>query len=113
MVQRSFPAGAIRGATYRLAIRFGDKHMTSCLTAAPATTAALPLQFHARISGKVQHRVGDGMLHDIPQGQKVHVDTALASMVVSWHSDGQPVTVTLAREEFLFYVDEGRIEVLG
>lgn len=53
------------------------------------------------------------MLHDIPQGQKVHVDTALASMVVSWHSDGQPVTVTLAREEFLFYVDEGRIEVLG
>ena len=87
--------------------------MTSCLTAAPATTAALPLQFHARISGKVQHRVGDGMLHDIPQGQKVHVDTALASMVVSWHSDGQPVPVTLAREEFLIYVDEGRIEVLS
>ena len=80
----------------------------------PTSTIAtkLPTQFQARINGKVQHRVGDGMLHDIPHGQEVHVDTALASMVLSWTSGGQPVTVTLARDEFLFYVEEGRIEVL-
>ena len=62
--------------------------------------------------GRVQHRVGDGPLDDIPQGQEVQVDVALASMVVSWTSEGQPVTVTLAREEFMYYVDEGSIAIL-
>ena len=76
------------------------------------TAHALPEQFHARICGKVQYRVGDGMLDDIPLGQEVHVDTAIASMVLSWFSDGQPVTVTLAREEVLFHLDQGRIAVL-
>ena len=72
---------------------------------------ALPGHFKARIVGKVQHRVGDGPLADIPLGQDVQVDVALASMVVSWVSEGQPVTVTLARDEFLFYVDEGCITI--
>ena len=72
---------------------------------------ALPEHFKARIVGKVQHRVGDGPLADIPLGQDVQVDVALASMVVSWVSEGQPVTVTLARDEFLFYVDEGCITI--
>lgn len=73
----------------------------------------LPEHFQARIQGKVQHRVGDGPLAEIPQGQQVQVDVALASMVVSWTSEGQPVTVTLAREEFLYYVDEGSIAILA
>ena len=61
-------------------------------TTAPGT--ALPEHFQARILGHVQHRVGDGALEDIPVGQMVEVDTALASLVVSWESEGQPVTVT-------------------
>jgi hypothetical protein len=73
----------------------------------------LPEHFQARIQGKVQHRVGDGPLADLPVGQEVQVDVAIASMVVSWVSEGQPVTVTLAREEFLFYVDEGSIQILA
>lgn len=73
----------------------------------------LPEHFKARIDGRVQHRVGDGALEDIPVGLEVQVDVAMASMVVSWVSEGQPVTVTLAREEFLFYVDEGAIHILG
>jgi hypothetical protein len=32
-------------------------------------------------------------------------------MVVSWTSEGQPVTVTLSREEFLEYVDLGAIQI--
>ena len=76
------------------------------------TNTEMPEHFKARILGKVQHRVGDGQLEDIPVGQEVLVDVAIASMVVSWVSEGQPVTVTLAREEFLFYVDEGSIAIL-
>lgn len=71
----------------------------------------LPQRFRARIVGLVQHRVGDGPLESIPKGQDVLVDLALASMVVSWTSDGQPITVTLAREEFLEYVDTGAIHI--
>lgn len=77
------------------------------------TKTLLPERFKARIDGKVQHRVGDGMVEAIPVGLEVQVDLAMASMVVSWFSEGQPVTVTVAREEFLFYVDEGAIHILG
>ena len=70
---------------------------------------SLPERFQARIEGHVRHRVGDGVLDDIPVGLEVRVDLALASMVLSWHSDGQPVTVTLAREEFFYYMDTGCI----
>lgn len=80
-------------------------------TTAPAL--ALPAHFQARILGRVQHRVGDGALEDIPVGQTVQVDKALASMVVSWESQGQPVTVTLAKDEFEFYVAQGAIELQG
>jgi hypothetical protein len=76
------------------------------------TSTALPAHFKARIDGRVQHRVGDGVLEDVPKGLEVQVDVALASMVLSWVSEGQPVTVTVAREEFLFYVDEGSIHIL-
>jgi hypothetical protein len=72
----------------------------------------LPEHFRARIAGKVQHRVGDGALEHIPLGLEVEVAVALASMVVSWTSEGQPVTVTLARDEFLHYLEEGSIEIL-
>lgn len=79
----------------------------------PAANTELPEHFKARIDGKVQHRVGDGPTADIPVGQEVDVAVALASMVLSWRSEGQPVTVTVAREEFLFYVDEGSIAILS
>lgn len=72
-----------------------------------------PEHFQAIIRGRVQHRVGDGALEDIPVGQTVKVDTAIASLVVSWESEGQPVTVTLAKEEFELYVNNGDIEVQG
>lgn len=82
-------------------------------TTTPSTpNTELPEHFRALIQGKVQHRVGDGVLDDIPQGLEVQVDVAMASMVVSWVSEGQPVTVTLARDEFLFHVDEGNIQIL-
>ena len=71
-----------------------------------------PEHLTARITGHVQHRVGDGPLEDIPQGMEVQVARAIASFVVSWTSDGQPVTVTLAKEEFAFYVDQGAIQIL-
>jgi hypothetical protein len=74
-------------------------------------TDGLPARFSARIAGLVQHRVGDGPLEPIPRGQDVVVDLAIASMVVSWTSEGQPVTVTLSREEFLEYVDLGAIQI--
>ena len=77
------------------------------------TSTELPRHFSAHIQGKVQHRVGDGVLEDIPVGLDVQVDVAMASMVLSWVNEGQPVTVTVAREEFLFYVDEGRIQIRG
>lgn len=73
----------------------------------------LPEHFKAKIQGKVQHRVGDGPTEDIPLGLEVQVDVAIASMVLSWVSEGQPVTVTVAREEFLFYVDEGAIHIIN
>lgn len=78
----------------------------------PNTCTELPTYFKARIQGKVQHRVGDGMTEIIPEGLEVQVDVALASMVLSWVSEGQPVTVTVAREEFMFYVDMGAIGIL-
>lgn len=81
-------------------------------TTAIGTSTELPDRFKARIQGRVQHRVGDGPLADIPQGLEVQVDMAIASMVVSWVSEGQPVTVTVAREEFFYYVDEGSIAPL-
>ena len=80
----------------------------------PTTTAirtAFPEHFQARIVGLVQHRVGDGALEAIPVGQTVQVDTAIASMVVSWESEGQPVTVTLAKDEFELYASQGAIEL--
>ncbi len=79
----------------------------------PAISTALPERFMARIEGRVQHRVGDGPTDDIPVGLEVQVDVAIASMVLSWLSEGQPVTVTVARDEFLFYVDEGSIVILS
>lgn len=72
----------------------------------------LPDRFQARVVGKVEHRVGDGPLEAIPVGQELDVVVAMASMVLSWKQEGQPVTVTLAREEFLHYVDEGQIRIL-
>lgn len=87
--------------------------MTDHVSMTPENTmTALPEHFKARIDGKVQHRVGDGPLADLPIGQEVQVDIALASMVLSWRSEGQPITVTIAREEFLLYVDEGNISIL-
>ena len=81
------------------------------ITTAPRTD--LPEHFQARIDGHVQHRVGDGPLEDIPVGQTVQVDTAIGSLVLSWESEGQPVTVTLAKEEFEFYVAQGAIALQG
>ncbi len=76
-----------------------------------ASGTVFPEHFQARINGRVQHRVGDGPLEDIPIGQTVQVATAIASMVLSWESEGQPVTVTVAKEEFEYYVDNDAIEV--
>lgn len=72
-----------------------------------------PEKFQATIKGRVQHRVGDGPLEDIPVGQTVEVATAIASLVLSWESEGQPITVTLAKDEFDLYVSQGDIEVQG
>ena len=71
----------------------------------------LPTKFNARIVGQVQYRSGDGPLQDLPQGQDVAVEVALGSMVLSWTEEGQPLTVTLARPEFLQYVDTGDIRI--
>lgn len=71
-----------------------------------------PEHFRARITGNVQHRVGDGPLEDIPRGTEVKVDTAIGSYVLSWQAqDQQPITVSLAKREFELYVDTGEIEV--
>ena len=86
---------------------------TKAQTATENSSTDLPKHFTARIDGKVQHRVGDGPLEDLPIGQEVQVDVAIASMVVSWRSEGQPITTTLAREEFLLYVDDGSITILS
>lgn len=76
-----------------------------------APRTEFPENFQAHISGHVQHRMGDGPLADIPPGLTVQVGTAIASMVLSWESEGQPVTVTLAKDEFEYYVAQGAIEV--
>lgn len=81
------------------------------MSSSEPVSTALPEHFQARIQGKVEHRVGDGASEVLPLGQQVQVDVALASMVLSWVSEGQPVTVTIAREEFLYYVDEGSIVI--
>ena len=83
------------------------------MTTANEPDTNLPEHFQARIQGKVQHRVGDGPLEAIPVGQEVKVDMAIASMVLSWTSEGQPVTVSLARDEFMHYVDEGSIVIVS
>lgn len=70
-----------------------------------------PEHFRARITGNVQHRVGDGPLEDIPRGTEVKVDTAIGSYVLSWSQEEQPITVSLAKREFELYVDTGEIEV--
>lgn len=85
---------------------------TRSQTATENSSTDLPEHFAIRIDGKVQHRVGDGPIDDLPIGQEMQVDVAIASMVLSWVSEGQPITVTVAREEFLLYVDEGRIAIL-
>ncbi len=71
-----------------------------------------PEHFRARITGKVQHRVGDGPLEDIERGTEVVVDSAIGSYVLSWDLQDQPITVSLAKREFELYVDTGEIEVL-
>lgn len=86
---------------------------TRSQTATENSSTDLPEHFMIRIEGKVQHRVGDGPVDDLPIGQEMKVDVAIASMVLSWVSDGQPITVSVAREEFLLYVDEGSIAVVG
>lgn len=73
----------------------------------------MPQHFQARIVGEVKHRVGDGATETLPQGQTVQVELAIASMVLSWESEGQPVTVSVAREEFLEYVDTGAIQIVN
>ena len=74
-----------------------------------------PEHFKAIVEGKVQHRVGDGPLEEMPVGTEVQVDTALASYVLSWNdpSDNQPEIVTLAKREFEHYVDNGDLKVIG
>lgn len=81
------------------------------MTTSPTARTDFPAHFQARISGRVQHRVGDGQVEDVPVGLTVQVSTAMASMVLSWMSEGQPVTVTVAKDEFEYYVANGAIEV--
>lgn len=74
-------------------------------------THSYPENFHARVTGAVQHRIGDGQLETIPSPQEVDVATAIASFVLSWKSDGQPITVTLSKPEFEYHVENGNITV--
>ena len=67
--------------------------------------------FQARVVGPVQHRIGDGQLEEIPRDLDVQVSTAIASYVLSWKSDGQPVTVTLSTPDFEYHVEHGNIIV--
>lgn len=80
---------------------------------ASSTDLELPDRFKIKVLGRVQHRLGDGVTEDIPVGTEAQVEVAIASMVLSWVSEGQPVNVTVAREEFMQYVDTGAIKVLG
>ena len=72
-----------------------------------------PEHFQARVTGKVEHRAGDGPLQEIPLGIDMKVDTAIASYVLSWTNTGdqQPETVYLAKREFEHYVEVGALEV--
>lgn len=72
-----------------------------------------PEHFTARVTGKVEHRVGDGPSELIPQGIEMQVDTAIASYVLSWTDpEGtQPETAYLAKREFEHYVEVGALEV--
>ena len=72
-----------------------------------------PAHFQARVLGKVQHRVGDGPLEEIPEGTTMKVDTAIASYVLSWTNtaDQQPETAYLAKREFELYVETGALAV--
>ena len=70
-----------------------------------------PENFQARVVGEVQLRIGDGQLETIPFPLDVQVGTAIASFVLSWTSEGQPVTITLSKPEFEYHVDNGNIVV--
>ena len=70
-----------------------------------------PENFNARVTGPVQHRIGDGQLETIPANLDVAVATAIASFVLSWTSEGQPITVTLSKPDFEYHVDNGNILV--
>ncbi|QXZ08612.1 hypothetical protein KUF54_11065 [Comamonas sp. Y33R10-2] len=72
-----------------------------------------PAHFAARVTGKVEHRVGDGATELIPQGIEMKVDTAIASYVLSWvdPEDQQPEIVYLAKREFEHYVEVGALQV--
>lgn len=67
--------------------------------------------FLARVVGPVQHRIGDGQLEEIPRDLDVKVSTAIASYVLSWEDDGQPVTVSLSTPDFEYHVERGNIVV--
>ncbi|GAB2479186.1 hypothetical protein GCM10027082_32650 [Comamonas humi] len=68
-------------------------------------------EFQARVVGPVQHRIGDGQLEEIPRDLDVQVSTAIASYVLSWEEDGQPVTVSLSTPDFDYHVEQGNILV--
>ena len=70
-----------------------------------------PENIKARVVGIVQHRIGDGQLETIPSPMEVDVSTAIASFVLSWTIEGQPVTVSLAKPDFDYHVDHRNIVV--
>ncbi|MBV8248456.1 MAG: hypothetical protein JO200_08385 [Comamonas sp.] len=71
-----------------------------------------PEHFQARVTGKVEHRVGDGPSEIIPVGTVMAVDTAIASYVLSWSGkDQQPETAYLAKREFEYYAEIGSLEI--
>ncbi len=89
-----------------------NQNATSANTVSAVEVQRYPANFKARVTGKVQHRVGDGPLEDMTVGTEVQVDTAIASYVLSWSDEeGQPEIVTLAKREFEHYVDSGDIEI--
>ena len=72
-----------------------------------------PEHFQARVTGKVEHRAGDGPLQETPLGIDMKVDTAIASYVLSWidPEDQQPEIAYLAKREFELYVETGALEI--
>ena len=70
-----------------------------------------PENFKAHVVGKVEPRIGAGQLETIPENLDVDVATAIASFVLSWESEGQPVIVSLSKPEFEYHVDHGNILV--